>query len=688
MSWRVGVDIGGTFTDFYLLDTTTGQVRIHKTLTTPAAPEQAVVEGLARLLAALEVAASAVGLLAHGTTLATNALIEGRGARVGVVTTAGFRDVLIMGRQHRYDMQDLLIDLPRPPVRRADIVEVPERVDASGRVLRPLEPDAVRKAARDLLGRGIASLAVCFLHSYKEPAHERQAASVLRGELGLPYVSVSHEVAPVIREYERFTTTVINAYVQPLIDRYLTLLGERVRALGITVPLTIMLNNGGLALADDVRLYPVRLLESGPAAGVMAAASLASVLGERAVLSFDMGGTTAKGAIVLDGAAPVTPELEVARLERFKPGSGSPIAVPAIELVEVGAGGGSIAFVDAVGRLRVGPASAGADPGPACYGRGGSEPTVTDADLLLGYLNPGLFAAGQFELDAAAAERAVASLAQQLGLSVEAAAWGIYTVVNQNMAQAFRIHALERGVDIRRCTMVAFGGAGPVHATGLAEALGIKRVVVPRTGSVFSAQGLVETPPSFEQMRTFMVRLDQADWGAVRRAFAELEGECKARVRRASIGEGPPKVSRAVEMRYAGQQRQVLVWLPENGGLSPDRLAAEFARAYRARYAQELPGVPVEIVSLWVRVSAGDGTSGRPQLFPLRRGAYPTVGRRRLYFGDAGWAEAPAYLWDSLEAGSKIRGPACIDDETTAVVLRPGWTGTVRHDRTLVLERD
>ena len=687
MGWRLGIDIGGTFTDLYLINETTGEFRTLKVLST-SSPEKGVVEGLDRLLAGTGLSPGWLRLVAHGTTLATNALVERKGARVGVITTAGFRDVLVMGRQYRYDMQDLLIDLPRPPVRRADILGIPERVDASGQVVVPLNEEAVREAGRSLLGRGVESIAVCFLHSYSQPRHEQKAAALLRDEFALRYVSASSEVAPTIREYERFVTAVVNAYVQPLVDRYLGTLEGKIRAMGIEAPLLIMLNNGGLAMPEDVRAYPVRLLESGPAAGVMAA-HLTAQLGEKLVLSFDMGGTTAKGAIIADGVVRTVPELEVDRLERFKPGSGLPVVVPAIDLVEVGAGGGSIAFVDGLGRLRVGPESAGAEPGPACYGRGGTDATVTDADLLLGFLNPELFAGGDFSLDVGAAYEAVGALAHRLGVGTLEAAWGIHTVVNENMAQAFRIHALERGVDIRRCTLVAFGGAGPVHATGLAEALGIRKVVVPRTGSVFSAQGLVETPASFELMRTHLVPLDRADWNTVYSLFAELERECVLRVERASGGDARLITERALEMRYIGQQRQLRVPFPEVNDSRDlvSRLAADFAQAYRARYAQAIRDLPVEVVNLWVRVSVGGSVVRKAAPTGGRAANSGVIGRRRLWFGEDHGMDATVYLWDGLRVGEQLTGPACIDDATTTVVVRPGWVCQVTEGLNLVLTR-
>lgn len=692
MSVFIGIDIGGTFTDCVVSDPERGLLRAHKQLTSPSAPERGVLEGARSALAAASVDAGSVAVVLHATTLATNAILERRGARVGFVTTEGFRDVLIVGREHRYDMQDLLIDLPRPLVSRSDILEVPERTDVDGNVLHELDVPAFEHALDTLRDRGIDTVAVGFLHSYRNPANE-QAARLAAERASVRYVSVSHEIAPVIREYERFSTIAANAYVQPILNSYLEILGARLVEMGVDAPMLVMLSNGGLCMPEDARSQPVRVIESGPAAGVMAAVHVARGLRLETVLSFDMGGTTAKGCIIRDGAPGTNFETEVARLDRFKAGSGLPLAVPSIDLIEVGAGGGSIAAVDAVGRLRVGPRSAGAAPGPACYGQGGTEPTVTDADLVLGYLNPHLFAGHAFELDRAAAEEAIRrAVAEPLGISVAEAAWGIHTAVNQNMASAFRIHAIERDVDIRQYPVVAFGGAGPVHATALAEALGTETVVVPYTSSVLSALGLIETPPAFEAMQTFQTLLDQANWDHLAGLFDKLEAECAAKVGRASPRSSNTVVERAIELRYVGQQRQLLVAMPETngGGTAPlrTRLHEAFQREYRARYMQEIENVPLEIVNVRVKVVGASLTAETPAAAPpdAKLGC-AEAHARDVWFDAEHPSKTRSVAWSSCDVGQRLEGPACLEHENTVVVVRPGWAAEIGDGLDVVLRR-
>ncbi len=669
-----GIDIGGTFTDFVIHDPTSGETFTQKLLTTPAHPEEAVLEGLREILAADQVAPSAVKAIAHATTLATNAIIERQGARIGFITTKGFRDVVVVGSEHRYDMQDIFIDLPRPLVARRDIREVDERIDATGVVVTALDPAEVKAAVDELTASGCEVIAIGFLHSYRNAAHEAQAGEAARGA-GAPFVSVSHEIAPVIREYGRFSTTLANAYVQPLITNYTQILEEGFADLGLAAPLLIMLSDGGLSLPDDARAHPVRLVESGPAAGVMAAAELARALGRKAAMSFDMGGTTAKGAIILDGKPAARLESEVARLERFKPGSGLPLVTPTVDLIEIGAGGGSIAWVDAVGRLQVGPRSSGSNPGPACYGLGGGEATVTDADLLLGFLNPEAFAGTRFRLDAAAAGAAVERLAKSLGVSVAAAAWGINAAVDGGMASAFRIHAIERGVDVRVCPMIAFGGAGPVHATAVAELLGIREVIYPRQASVYSAVGLVHTPPSFSALQTFQGELDGMDMRLLSATFAELEADCRQKVARAGADGDELAVRRSADIRYRGQVREVEVPVP-NGELNAsarETIRSRFGEEYRSRFSQAIADVPIEIVNCRVSVYASPATAIQPA--PHHDQPRPPVPKaERTAVFELGTTRAtPVHVWDDLTPGQELAGPCLIESTDTVAVIRPGW---------------
>ncbi len=673
--YRIGVDIGGTFTDLVLLDDSAGEWQVAKTLTTPAAPEAAVAAGLRELLAETNLKPEQVDRLIHGTTLVTNAIIERKGAPTGLITTEGFRDVLEIGREHRYDMYDIFIELPKPLVPRHLRLGVRERILDDGSVLIPLDEDGVRAATRRLVAAGVQAVAVCFLHSYANPAHERRAAELIAAEAPDLWVSLSSEVAPEIREYDRFSTTVANVYVRPLVDRYLATLVGRVRELGFGCEVLIMLSGGGVATVETARQFPIRLVESGPAAGALAAAFLAAEAGFRNVLAFDMGGTTAKACLIEDGQPLTSPEIEVARAYRFKKGSGLPIKVTVIELIEIGAGGGSIARVDALGLLKVGPESAGAEPGPACYGRGGTEPTVTDADLILGYLDPNYFLGGRMRLDRAAAELAVGRLAEQLGLSPVEAAWGIHEVVTENMAAAARVHAIERGKDIRQFPLFAFGGAGPVHVYRLAQKLGLKQFICPPGAGATSALGLLVAPLAFDFVRSHYGRLDSLDWAVVNRLLAEMEAEGRALLGRAGVPAGAVAVTRTADLRYSGQGHEVNVLLPD-GPLGEDQVGEilrRFVAEYRRLYHRPGPEVPVEAISWRVRVSGP-----RPAIAPRRAGQRPgrvedaLKGFRPAYFAEYGdFRPTPVYDRYALSPGTVIEGPAIIEERESTAVLGP-----------------
>jgi len=699
-AWRLGVDVGGTFTDFVLLNPATGAVRTWKVLTTPADPSLAITEGVGARLngdaGQAGVSPRDVALAAHATTLVTNAVIERKGAPVAFVTTAGFRDIVFMGREYRYDMQDLFLDFPPPLVARQRIYEVAERIGADGEVLEPLDEAGVRDAARRAAEAGVSAVAVGFLHSYKNPAHEDRAAAILHDALpGVP-VSTSSQVSPVIREYERFSTVLANAYVQPLIRPYLTGLDSRLADLGIKAPLLIMLSSGGLAEASDAARFPVRMIESGPAAGVMGAAHLARRRRLPRALAFDMGGTTAKGALIEDARPFITFDFEVARVYRFKRGSGLPIKSPAVDMLEIGAGGGSIARVDALGVLRVGPDSAGAVPGPVCYGRGGCDATVTDADAVLGYLNAAGFAGGAFALDVDGARRAVADqVARPLKLDAARAAWGVHTVVNENMANAVRVHAVERGRDLRGFTLMGFGGCGPVHACRVADILHVGEVLLPFGASVFSALGLLVTPVSFEFVRTYHARLDTLDWDRVNGLLAEMEAQGAALLARAGVDTGAPQVERRCEMRYLGQQREVSVPVPGGRlGLGHARtIRGSFERVYRALYTETVEAVPLEVLDWRVKVSGKalrlKGVRGRGPGTGGRRMTARVVERREIYLPEEkGYRLVPVYSWPDLAPGAAIGGPCCVDSPDTTVVVTPGWRLAVLDGKDLRLTRN
>jgi N-methylhydantoinase A len=707
---RIGVDIGGTFTDLVLL--VAGRVAaVGKVLTTPADPSIAVAEGVAALLAEVDPLPTGsidaapggvggrvrdgtrcqVGEVVHGTTLVANALIERRGARTCLVTTRGVRDALAIRREHRYDLYDLFLELPEPLVPRRLRWEVGERVLADGTVDRPLDEAEVRRLARRARREGVEAVAVCFLHSYRHQDHERRAAAILAEELPAAPVSASCDVVPELGEYVRASTTVANAYVRPLMDRYLATLEHRLGAAGLRCPLHLMLSTGGLATVDTGRRFPIRLAESGPAAGALSAAFSGVAAGERDVLGFDMGGTTAKAALVEGGEPLLAREHEVARVYRFAPESGLPLRMPVIDLIEIGAGGGSIAWIDRFGLPKVGPESAGAEPGPACYGRGGERPTVTDADLLLGYLDPRFFLGGEMALDVDAARSALSGLAAGLGMDLAEAAAGVHQVVNESMAGAARMHAIERGRDLRRFALVATGGAGPVHAWGVARRLGIRRLVLPPSAGVASAFGMLTAPPAFDFARSLPAALGEVRWADVRAAVAEMRSEGVAQLARAGVAADDLAVAVAADVRYRGQGEGVTVAL---GGALERRPAEQvreaFEAAYVRLYGRRPPGVEPEVLTWRVRVAgprpelAGrlDGMAswgGAPG--PALKGRRPVWSEERRAFLDAG-------VWDRyrLAPGARVAGPAVVEERESSAVIGPGGTGIVDAHGNLVVE--
>ena len=692
-SSRIGVDIGGTFTDLVWVDDATGAVKVGKLLTTPKDPSQAVEQGVVTLLADAGGAAAEVRSVIHGTTLATNALIERKGARTGLLTTAGFRDAVEIGHEGRYDMYDIFIDSPAPLVPRHLRLEVTERMAADGRVLVPLDDGSARAAIARLRDAGAEAIAICLLHAYRNPVHER-ALEQLCAELapGVP-VSTSSEVVPEIREYERTSTTCGNVYVMPLMARYLDDLERKLHDLGSPGHFYIMLSSGGVATPATAKRVPIRLVESGPAAGALAAARMARELGEPKLLSFDMGGTTAKACVIDKGEPLLAREFEVARADRFKKGSGLPVRVPCIEMIEIGAGGGSLARVDRMGLLKVGPDSAGADPGPACYASGGQVPTVTDADLLLGYLDPGFFLGGRMRLDVEAARRAVEEkVARPMGLTTTEAAWGIHRVVNENMAAAARVHGIERGKDLRAYPLFAFGGAGPVHAWQVGRILKVPRVLVPFGAGAMSAYGLLAAPLAFDFVRTATQRLDAADWTQINALFGEMEEEGRAVLRRAEVDATDITIRRTAEMRYTGQGHEVEVEVPA-GTLSVASLAtitANFEAAYRALYSRTPMGVPIEALNFRVVVSGPVpeiSVSGPKSGAPAARVALAPKSTRKAYFPEArGYVDTPVYDRYALQPGAAFQGPAIIEERESTTVAGPGAMLRVDDRLTLIME--
>jgi len=695
---RLGVDIGGTFTDLVVIDEVTGAARVGKILTTPKDPAHAVEQGIAALLEESRTAAGAVRAVVHGTTLATNALIERKGARTALLTTEGFRDALEIRHEGRYDMYDLFIDPPAPLVPRHLRREVRERLLADGSVRQPLDEAGARRVIGELVAEGVEAIAICLLHAYVNPVHERRLAALVRELAPQMAVACASEVVPEIREYERASTTTANVYVAPLMARYLEDLERRLEEQQIPGQLYIMQSSGGIALPPEARRLPIRLVESGPAAGALAAAQAARERGERKLLSFDMGGTTAKACVIDEGAPLIGREFEVARADRFKKGSGLPVRVPVIEMIEIGAGGGSIARVDRMGLLKVGPDSAGADPGPACYNLGGRQPTVTDADLLLGYLDAEFFLGGRMRLDRGAAQRAVEEhVARPLGLDVTQAAWGMHRVVNENMAAAARIHGIERGKDLRSYPLFAFGGAGPVHCWQVASILKTPRIILPFGAGAMSAYGLLAAPLAFDFVRTGRQRLDGADWAAVNHLFAEMEDEGRALLARAGVAASKITVSRIAEMRYLGQGHEVEAAVPP-GKLSAASLAkitASFEASYRTLYHRLPQGVPIEALNWRVTVSGPDpktklGGHAKPDRVGRRTGAAgrsAVKGTRRAYFAErGGFVETPVYDRYAFTPGMTLKGPAIVEERESTAVIGPGGRARVDAGLALIVE--
>jgi N-methylhydantoinase A len=671
---RIGVDIGGTFTDLCAVDGT-GIAAVGKVLTTHDEPARAVEEGLAALLASAGIAASEVEQVVHGTTLVTNALIERTGSRTALLATAGFRDVLEMRREHRYELYDLHIELPAPLVPRHLRFDVPERILADGSVHIGLDEECVTRLGRELAQRGIEAVAVCFLHAFTNPAHERRVAEILAEVAPSLRVALSSDVVPEIREFERASTTVANVYVQDLTERYLRDLEHRLRRLGITGAPHIMLSNGGLATVDTAARHPIRILESGPAGGALAAASI----GPADLLAFDMGGTTAKLCLIAGGAPLVTHQFEVDRKYRLLPGSGLPVQVPVTDMIEIGVGGGSIARIDSLGLLTVGPDSAGSEPGPVCYGRGGTEPTVTDADLVLGYLDPAYFLGGGMKLDAVAAREAISRIAEPLGVSVEEAAWGIHTSVNEDMANAARVHAVERGQDPAKLPMYTFGGAGPVHGVGVARALGAPSVVAPPAAGVLSAAGFLTAPLAFDFVRSARAAVHDLAWEQVDALFAEMEAEGAALLAKSGAAEVTHR--RIAEMRYAGQGYEIRV--PVHGGSWPETLIDEFTATYRALYRRTGPEVGVEVLN-WRVVSSGPAPDVTLRLNTQVTSGDARKGTRPGYFPSAGgFVDTDVFDRYLLTPGQRVDGPAIVEERESTVVVPPGAHCVVRGDAAL-----
>jgi len=684
---RLAVDIGGTFTDVVL--ESAGERLTRKVLTTPARPEEAVLDGMRLVLGDAGLHFSDIGVLVHGTTLATNAIIERRGAKTALIATEGFRDILDIANESRYDQYDLTIEKPKPLVARALRLTVPERVDAHGQVRLPLDEAALRRHVDFLRAQEIESIAIAFMHSYANPAHEKQAGAILAEALPGVRFTLSCEVCPEIREYERTSTAVANAYVQPLMDSYLARMADALQAEQFRGVIYLVTSGGGLTSIEAARRFPVRLVESGPAGGAIFAAQVALRAAEPKVLSFDMGGTTAKICLI-DNYDPHTSRVfEVDRAARFLKGSGLPIRIPVIEMVEIGAGGGSIAKVDALKRVTVGPESASSEPGPACYGRGGSHPTVTDSDVVLGMIDPETFAGGSMKLQPELSRAALAAdVGEPLGLDPDMAAYAVHEMVCENMASAARVHAVEQGAVIAQHTLIAFGGAAPLHAARVAEKIGVDRVIVPSNAGVGSAVGFLAAPVSYELIKSRHMRLDAFDPAAASALLNEMSAEARALVEPGAQG-APIQERRLAFMRYVRQGHEITVTLPERDLTDAD--AGALRQAFEAEYARLfkrfIPGAPIEVLSWSVLVST---ETRKPEPAPqvAAKPAPAPGGTRRFFDGRTGrMVDVPLYHREEMALGTVVPGPAVIAESETSTFISGSYDARIDGAGCIVMER-
>ncbi len=695
-SYRLGVDVGGTFTDAILLNESTGEIRTGKVPSTPADPSQGFLEVVQRMLDQDEVAPETVQYLVHGTTVATNAIIEGNLSKTAFITTDGFRDLLEIQTGIRPSLYDLQFEKLKPLVPRYLSFGVPERLDFHGDVLVPLDEEAVGQVVKQIREESVESVAVCLLHSYINPAHEQRIGEILEEGFPTLLISLSSDVAPEFREYFRASTTVINAAVRPVISRYLTNITDRVRESGVHGELLVMQSSGGVLTFEAAIERPVFMVESGPAAGVIAAAHLGNTLGHKNVISFDMGGTTAKVGLIENGTPRVTKDYEVggtaATTEHGSRGSGYPIRTPVIDLVEIGAGGGSIAWIDSGGILRVGPHSAGANPGPVCYGQGGTEPTITDANLVLGRISADYFLGGEISLDIEAARQAIRKkCADPLCMGVEQVALGIVEIANSAMVSALRQVSVQRGYDPRDFLLVAFGGAGPVHANRLAAELEIPQVLVPTSPGTTSAMGLLVTDIKHDYSVALIQRADQLDFGAANVHFLRMKLDGEAALEREGVASGEMGFIQQADMRYVGQSYELTIPLPE-GELTPNQLPGilrRFHQEHDRAYGFQADDETVEFVAL--RLSA-IGKISKPKARTIASSSSDAVIARKatrpVYFEEiGGLTECPIYDRYALQSGHKIQGPAIVEEVDSTTVVHPGYGANVDMYGNLFLHR-
>lgn len=671
--YRLGCDIGGTFTDFVLLNDETGEIHINKCLTTPKDPSDAVEEGIKELEKGVEGFVVELNEVIHGTTLVINSIIERKGAKTGLITTKGFRDVLELGREIRYAPYDIFSEYPEPLIPRSFRFEVDERIRSDGKIIRPLDPKNVRGIVRRMIDAGIESIAVCLINSFENPVHERMIKDIIVEEAPHMSVSISYEVLPQIREYERTSTTATNAYVKPLTGRYLSRLSNRLKSIGFEGRLFIMLASGGITSVDTAVDFPVRVIESGPTAAVISGQYYGKQFHIPEMFVFDMGGTTAKSCLIQGGVAGVVPTFEVGRVQRFMKGSGLTIQVPVVDLMEIGAGGGSIAKVSKMGTLQVGPESSGADPGPVCYGKGGTMPGVTDADLLLGYLDENYFLGGEMKLDKEAARKGVEEvIAGPLGVPLQRAVWGIHDLINETMAGAAKTHIAEKGGNPKLVTVIAFGGAGPVHAYGLAKKLGAPRLLIPPIPGVGSALGFFTAPRAFDVLRSHKQSLDDADFSVIESIFQEMEAEAGKVIMKA--GEKEAIIfERSLDMRFIGQgsETNVPISVDNFSKITREEVRGLFDKIYQNLYGRTYPESPVELINYKVRARLPEHPLQLPKIEKKISSLKEAVKDTRNAYSPVVGDFIPYTVYDryQLFPGAQFDGPAIIEErESTAVV--------------------
>lgn len=682
--YRLGCDIGGTFTDFVLLNDQTGEIKTYKCLTTPKDPSDAVEHGIREMEKKTPGFVQKLDEVIHGTTLVINSIIERKGAKTGLITTKGFKDVLEIGRSIRYSTYDVFAEFPKPLIPRHLRFEVNERIRSDGTILKPLDPKEATQVVRTLLCQGVESIAVCLLNSFENPTHELMLKEIIEREAPGVSISISYRVLPQIKEYERTSTTVTNAYVKPLTGRYLSKLAGRLESIGFKGKLFIMLSSGGVTSVETAAEFPVRIIESGPTAAVIAGQYYGRLFNISEMFCFDMGGTTAKSCLIQKGVAGVVPTFEVGRVQRFMKGSGLTIQVPVVDLMEIGAGGGSIAKVGRMGTLQVGPESSGADPGPICYGMGGKEPCVTDADLLLGYLDENYFLGGEMKLHRDAAWRGVEEkIARPLGVSVVQAIWGIHDLINETMAAAAKTHIAEKGGNPKIVTIVAFGGAGPVHAYGLAKKLGAPRLLVPPNAGVGSALGFFTAPRAFDLLRSHKVSLGTSDFNEIETIFKELESEAKRILQKETSGQedsirksqSPPepiRFERSLDMRFVGQGSETNVPIPEKDftTMRKEEVRHLFDEVYQKLYGRTYPDSEVEFINFKVRASLPERLLRLPKIDPRAGSLEEAIKGKRPAYSPMAGGFIPFTVYDryKLYSGATFKGPAIIEEKESTVI--------------------